>query len=60
VVAGRGGVPVDADGYLPSFGTDVAAGLAGMGSPTRVDGQRTNQPVLAVALLLPNELDCLR
>lgn len=60
VVAGRGGVPVDADGYLPSFGTDVAAGLASTGGPTQVDAQRVNQPVLAVALLLPNELDCLR
>ena len=60
VVAGRGGVPVDADGYLPSFGTDVAAGLASTGDPTQVDAQRLNQPLLAVALLLPNELDCLR
>jgi hypothetical protein len=60
VVAGRGGVPVDADGYLPSFGTDVAAGVASTSGSTHVDAQRINQPVLAVALLLPNELDCLR
>jgi large exoprotein involved in heme utilization and adhesion len=60
VVAGRGGIPVDADGYLPSFATDVAAGLASTGGPTQVDAQRVHQPVLAVALLLPNELDCLR
>ena len=60
VVAGRGGVPVDADGYLPSFGTDVAAATAGTSGSTHADAQRVNQPVLAVALLLPNELDCLR
>jgi hypothetical protein len=51
---------VDADGYLPSFGTDVAAATAGTSASTHVDAQRINRPVLAVALLLPNELDCLR
>jgi large exoprotein involved in heme utilization and adhesion len=60
VVAGRGGVPVDADGYLPSFGTDVAAALAGTSGSTQADAGDINRPVLAVALLLPNELDCLR
>jgi large exoprotein involved in heme utilization and adhesion len=60
VVAGRGGIPVDADGYLPSFGTDVAAGMANAGGPTQVDAGRINRPVLAVALLLPNDLDCAR
>jgi large exoprotein involved in heme utilization and adhesion len=60
VVAGRGGVPVDADGYLPSFGTDVAAATAGTSGSTQADARDINRPVLAVALLLPNELDCLR
>jgi large exoprotein involved in heme utilization and adhesion len=60
VVAGRGGVPVDADGYLPSFGTDVAAATAGTSGSTQADAGDINRPVLAVALLLPNELDCLR
>jgi len=50
VVAGRGGVPVDADGYLPAFGTDVAAAVAG----------NTGEPPLAFALLLANTLDCAR
>ena len=60
VVAGRGGVPVDADGYLPSFGTDVAAGIASTSDSTYADAQRIDPPVLAVAMLLPNEMDCLR
>jgi large exoprotein involved in heme utilization and adhesion len=60
VVAGRGGVPVDADGYLPSFGTDVAASVATTSGSTQVDAGRINRPVLAVALLLPNDLDCAR
>jgi large exoprotein involved in heme utilization and adhesion len=60
VVAGRGGVPVEADGYLPGFGTDVAAGVASTGGSTHVDALRVNPPVLAVALFLPNDLDCLR
>jgi large exoprotein involved in heme utilization and adhesion len=60
VVAGRGGVPVDVDGYLPSFGTDVAAATAGTSGSTQADAGDINRPVLAVALLLPNELDCLR
>ena len=58
VVAGRGGIPVDADGYLPSFGTDVAASVATTSGSTQVDAGRINRPVLAVALLLPNDLDC--
>jgi large exoprotein involved in heme utilization and adhesion len=60
VVAGRGGVPFDADGYLPGFGADVAAGLASTSGSSYADAQRVNPPVLAVALFLPNELDCLR
>ena len=60
VVAGRGGVPVDADGYLPSFGTDVAAAMAGTSGSPHVDAERINRPVFVVALLAPNELDCLR
>jgi large exoprotein involved in heme utilization and adhesion len=49
VVAGRGGVPVDADGYLPAFGADAAAAVAG----------RTGEPPLVFALLA-NTLDCAR
>jgi large exoprotein involved in heme utilization and adhesion len=61
VVAGRGGVPVDADGYLPTFGTDVAAAaVAGTGEPARAATGRTSEPPFAVALLLANELDCAR
>jgi filamentous hemagglutinin family protein len=48
-VAGRGGVPVDADGYLPAFGSDVAAAVAGS----------TGEPQLVFALLA-NTLDCAR
>ncbi|HXV11010.1 MAG TPA: filamentous hemagglutinin N-terminal domain-containing protein [Burkholderiales bacterium] len=60
VVAGRGGVPVDADGYLPSFGTDVAVGMADMGDPMQSAAGRTGEPPLSVALLLANTLDCAR
>jgi hypothetical protein len=42
-------VPVDADGYLPAFGSDVAAAVAGS----------TGEPQLVFALLA-NTLDCAR
>jgi hypothetical protein len=48
-VAGRGGVPVDADGYLPAFGTDATTATAG----------RTGEQPLVFALLA-NTLDCAR
>jgi large exoprotein involved in heme utilization and adhesion len=50
VVAGRGGVPVEADGYLPAFSTDMAVATAG----------RRGEPPLAVALFLSSDLDCAR
>jgi hypothetical protein len=53
-------VPVDADGYLPSFGTDVAAAVAGTGEPMQAAAGRTGEPPLAFALLLANTLDCAR
>jgi large exoprotein involved in heme utilization and adhesion len=59
-VAGRGGVPVDADGYLPSFGTDTAASLASTDLPVQSDAGHGARPHLAVALLMPDDLDCLR
>jgi hypothetical protein len=60
VVAGRGGVPVDADGYLPSFGTDSAAAIAGTGDPASAVTGRTGEALLPLALLLANNLDCVR
>ncbi|HZM37012.1 MAG TPA: filamentous hemagglutinin N-terminal domain-containing protein [Burkholderiales bacterium] len=49
VVAGRGGVPVDADGYLPAFSTDLTAATAG----------RTGEQPFIFALLA-NTPDCAR
>jgi len=53
VVAGRGGIPVGADDYLPSYGANAAAPLAsGEGSTF---GQR-----MTLALVMPDTLDCYR
>jgi filamentous hemagglutinin family protein len=59
VIAGRGGVPLGAEGYLPSFGTDVAAAVAGTGDPMRAAAGLTGEPPLVFALLA-NTLDCAR
>jgi len=59
VVAGKGGVPVDADGYRPSFGTDVTAGLASTNGPVRADAGPLDGPPLMFALMM-NDPDCLR
>jgi len=59
VVAGRGGVPVDPDGYRPSFGTDVTAGLASTDGPVRADAGPLDGPPLMLALTM-NDPDCLR
>jgi large exoprotein involved in heme utilization and adhesion len=56
VVAGRGGVPLDADGYLPIFGAGSAA-MADAGAPARL---ASGEPRLPLALLLANTLDCAR
>ena len=60
VVAGRGGLPVEADGYLPSLSTEVAAGVASATGSTHADAVRITQPFLTAGLLFPNELHCLR
>ena len=60
VVAGRGGVPVEADGYRPSFGTDVTAGLASTDGPVRAEaGPRLDGSALMFALMM-NDPYCLR
>ncbi len=59
VVAGRGGVPVDAGGYLPSFGSDVATGLAGARGPVRADAG-PDGPRYALALAMADYRDCSR
>ncbi len=56
VVAGRGGVPLDADGYLPIFGAGSAA-MADGGAPARLASGESRLPL---ALLLANTLDCAR
>jgi len=58
VVAGRGGIPVDADGYLPSFGADAGAALASADRPA--DSRRAGQPRMTLAQLMPTNLDCAR
>jgi filamentous hemagglutinin family protein len=60
VVAGRGGVPVDADSYLPSFGTDTAAAMASTDGAATADAGRHATQRLALALLIPKDLDCAR
>jgi large exoprotein involved in heme utilization and adhesion len=60
VVAGRGGVPVDADGYLPSFGTDTTAALASGDGPVQSDADRVARPQMTLAMLMPADLDCSR
>jgi len=60
VVAGRGGIPVDADGYLPSFGAEAAASTASAGGPVISDTGSIASPRMALALVMPSELDCMR
>jgi filamentous hemagglutinin family protein len=60
VVAGRGGVPVDADSYLPSFGTDTAAAMASAEGAVETDAGAVHAPRLALALLIPPDLNCAR
>jgi hypothetical protein len=60
VVAGRGGIPFEADGYLPAFGSDAAAVATGGSEPARAAAGRTSDLALAVALVVPNDLDCAR
>jgi filamentous hemagglutinin family protein len=56
VVAGRGGVPLDADGYLPIFGAASTA-MADVDGPARLASGESRLPL---ALLLANTLDCAR
>ena len=58
VVAGRGGVPVDADGYLPGFGADVAAQVASTEGAIRADAGRRDGLGLTLALAMANYLGC--
>jgi filamentous hemagglutinin family protein len=58
-VASRGGVPVDADSYLPSFGMGGAAGTASAGAPV-IANSRDGGERIALALVMPNTLDCTR
>jgi filamentous hemagglutinin family protein len=60
VVAGRGGLPVDADGYLPSFGTDAAAGMAGADVPARADARHLDGRRFALMLAMADYQDCSR
>ena len=59
-VAGRGGVPVEADGYLPSFGADASTASASAAGPARAAaGDIGGQPI-ALALVMPDSLNCMR
>jgi len=59
-VANRGGVPVEADGYLPSFSMGAANGSASAGAPVRANALDVGGERVALALVMPDTLDCTR
>ena len=60
VVAGRGGVPVDPDGYQPSFGSDVAMGLASTDGAVLADAGRLGGQRFVFRLAAMQGWDCSR
>ena len=60
VVAGRGGIPFDPDGYLPALSSNAAAAATAGSEPSGVAAGRTTAPILFAALLVPQDLDCAR
>jgi len=59
-VANRGGVPVEADGYLPSFSMGAANRSASAGAPVRANALDVGGERVALALVMPDTLDCTR